>query len=78
MDTNTICDDCYRLTVRYDENTEYAWDSIIADEKNAWKQFLAFEDWGFADEFSTVNLYTPSGKCYTKVFYREGRKVVEK
>jgi hypothetical protein len=60
MDTNTICDDCYRLTVRYDENKDYEWDATIADK------------------FSTVNLYTPSGKCYTKVFYREGRKVVEK
>jgi len=70
--------DNYRLTVRYDEQTDYAWDSQIVDEKNAWKQFFDFTDWGFANEFSTVNLYTPSGKCYTKIFYREGRKVVEK
>jgi hypothetical protein len=25
-----------------------------------------------ADEYSTVNLYTPTGKCYTKNFYRSG------
>jgi len=70
--------DNYRLTVRYDEQSDYEWDAEIVDEKNAWKQFFSFEDWGFADKFSTVNLYTPSGKCYTKIFYREGRKVVEK
>ena len=68
----------YRLTVRYDENPELVWDSEIADEKIAWNEFFLFKDWGFANEFSTVNLYTPSGKCYTKIFYREDRRVVEK
>ena len=68
----------YRLTVRYDENPELVWDSEIADEKIAWREFFSFKDWAFANEFSTVNLYTPSGKCYTKILYREGRKVVER
>jgi hypothetical protein len=30
-----------------------------------------------ADEYATVNLYTPTGKCYTKLFYRDGRVVVK-
>jgi len=68
----------YKLTIRYDENPEAVWESEIIDEKNAWTQFLSIKDWGFADEYSTVNLYTPSLKCYTKIFYREGRKVVER
>lgn len=68
----------YKLTVRYDEDTEFVYSTEIVDEKNAWTQFLNYRDWGFADKYSTVNLTTPSGKMYTKVFYREGRKVVEK
>ena len=32
----------------------------------------------FANEFATVNLEMPNGKMYTKIFYREGRRVVEK
>ena len=49
-----------------------------ADELQAFEGFLSFSDWGFANEYSTVNIYTPAGKCYTKIFYREGRKVVTK
>jgi hypothetical protein len=30
-----------------------------------------------ADEYSTVNIYTPTGKCHTKLFYRDGRVVVK-
>jgi hypothetical protein len=26
-------------------------------------------------EYSTVNIYTNTGKCYTKIFYRDGRVV---
>ena len=68
----------YKLTVAYDDEQTIIWDAEIIDEKNAWTQFFSIKDWGFADEYSTVNLYTPSGKCYTKIFYREGRKVVER
>ena len=68
----------YKLTVAYDDEQTIVWDAEIIDEKNAWTQFFSIKDWGFADEYSTVNLYTPSGKCYTKIFYREGRKVVER
>jgi hypothetical protein len=28
-----------------------------------------------ANEYSTVNIYTHTGKCYTKIFYRDGRVV---
>lgn len=68
----------YRLTVAYDDEQTMVWDAEIIDEKNAWTQFFSIKDWGFADEYSTVNLYTPSGKCYTKLFYREGRRIVER
>ena len=46
--------------------------TVAYDEQPAHATFT------YADEYSTVNLYTPSGKCYTKLFYREGRRVVVK
>ena len=67
----------YKITVAYDEKPAH-FTKEYADEMLAWKDFFAFTDWGFANEYSTVNLYTPSLKCYTKIFYREGRKVVTK
>jgi hypothetical protein len=67
----------YKITVAYDLSPAH-FTKEYADELQAFEGFLSFSDWGFADEYSTVNLYTPTGKCYTKVFYREGRKVVTK
>ena len=67
----------YKITVANDENAPH-WEKEFSDELEAHTEFALFIDWGFADEYSTVNLYTPSGKCYTKLFYREGRKVVIK
>jgi hypothetical protein len=68
----------YKITVTYDEAKQPNNTFQYSDELQAFKNFLAFTDWGFANEYSTVNLYTPLGKCYTKIFYREGRRVVEK
>jgi len=68
----------YKITVTYDENKTPDYSFQYSDELQAHKEFAKFIDWGFADKYSTVNLYTPSGKCYTKIFYREGRRVVEK
>jgi hypothetical protein len=65
----------YKITLAYDENAPH-WSKEYSDEMEAWKDFFAFVDWGFADKYSTVNIYTPALKCYTKIFYREGRKVV--
>ena len=66
----------YRLTCAYDGNSHH-WSAEYATEFGAWENFFLFTDWGFADEFATVNLYTPSGKCYTKLFYRSGEVVVK-
>ena len=68
----------YQITVTYDENLAPDYVFQYSDELQAHKAFASFTDWGFANEYSTVNLYTPSLKCYTKIFYREGQKVVEK
>jgi hypothetical protein len=67
----------YKITLAYDSNAPH-WSNEYEDEMQAWKDFFAFVDWGFADEYSTVNLHTPSGKCYTKIFYRKDRRVVER
>ena len=67
----------YKITVANDENPIH-WSKEYSYELEAHTEFSKFVDWGFADEYSTVNLYTPSGKCYTKLFYREGRRVVVK
>ena len=68
----------YKLTVTYDSNPAPDYSYQYSDELQAHKEFAKFTDWGFANEYSTVNLSTPTGKMYTKIFYREGRRVVEK
>ena len=67
----------YQITVSYDSKPIH-WNKNYDDALQAFEGFLSFTDWGFANEYSTVNLMTPTGKMYTKVFYREGRKVVTK
>ena len=67
----------YAVTVAYDSEPVH-WTGRYSDALTAVNSFNEIVDWGFADEYATVNLYTPSGKCYTKLFYREGRRVVVK
>lgn len=38
--------------------------------------FDRFVDHGFADEYRTVNLFEPNGKCHTKVLYRNGMTIL--
>jgi hypothetical protein len=68
----------YKITVTYDSKPSPDFSFQYADELQAHKEFAKFTDWGFANEYSTVNLSTPTGKMYTKIFYRKDRKVVEK
>ena len=68
----------YKITVRYDENPVPIGIYSYSDALQAFEEFGKFVDWGFADEYSTVNLEMPTGKMYTRIFYREGRKVVTK
>ena len=67
----------YKITVANDSEPIH-FVNTYSDELEAHTEFAKYVDWGFADEYATVNLYTPIGKCYTKVFYREGRRVVTK
>ena len=68
----------YKITVIYDEEISSKQIFQYSDELEAQKAFAKYVDWGFANEYSTVNLYTPSGKCYTKIFYRKDRRIVER
>jgi hypothetical protein len=61
----------YKLTCAYDGNAPH-WTAEYEIEFGAWESFFRFTDWGMANEFSTVNIMTPTGKMYTKVFYRNG------
>jgi hypothetical protein len=67
----------YSVTVSYDSKPVH-WTGRYSTALEAVETFLSFEDWGFADEYSTVNLAEPSGKLHTRTFYRESRKVVSK
>ena len=65
----------YKITVANDTNPIH-WSKEYSDELQAHEEFAKFVDWGFADEYSTINLFTPSGKCYTKIFHRNGKVVL--
>ena len=68
----------YTVTVTYDNVPSPQWIGRYSDALSAVDEFNKHVDWGFADEYATVNLSEPSGKMHTRVFYREGRRVVTK
>jgi hypothetical protein len=67
----------YAVTVAYDGETPH-WTGRYSDALSAVNEFNKHVDWGFANEYATVNLSEPSGKMHTSTFYREGRRVVSK
>ena len=62
----------YSITVSYDGNAPH-WTGRYQDALTAVNEFNKHIDWGFADEYSTVNLSEPNGKMHTKNFYRNGK-----
>jgi len=60
----------YKITCTYDSNTATTQTWQYEDALEAFTRFLNFTDWGFATEYSTINLSMPDGKMYTKTFYR--------
>jgi hypothetical protein len=62
----------YKVTCAYDGEPSHfsiEFDNAL-DAVNSYRSFI---DWGFAKEFSTVNLSEPNGKMHTKNFYRTGK-----
>jgi hypothetical protein len=53
------------------------WTKTYTEALEAVKSFLSFVDHGMADEYITVNLYEPNGKCHTRIF-RRGKAMVER
>jgi hypothetical protein len=66
----------YKITSAYDSNAPH-WSAEYENEFGAWENFFKFTDWGMANEYRTVNISTPTGKMYTKLFYRSGEVVVK-
>jgi hypothetical protein len=65
----------YSLTTSYDGeliNTLRVSDMLEA--VNAWTKCV---DFGDAKEYATYNLSDPTGKMYTKTFYRNGKVFVK-
>lgn len=68
----------YAVTLFYDNEIEPRWTKRFKFALEAVRVYDSFTDWGFANEYATVNLAEPTGKLWTKHLYREGRRVVEK
>ena len=67
----------YQISVSYDSKPIH-FNKNYADALEAFTEFNKFVDWGWANEYATVNLQMPTGKMYSRTFYREGRRVVTK
>ena len=67
----------YKITCAYDNQPPH-FTLQLDNAVDAVNSYNSFVDWGFAMEYSTVNLLEPSGKLHTKIFYRKDRKVVER
>lgn len=64
----------YKITCSYDGKPTH-WSMTLNNALDAVNSYRSFSDWGFANEYATVNLLEPSGKMHTKIFYRSGKLV---
>ncbi len=65
----------YSLTISYDGNLVSTFrTSDMLEAVNAWEKCV---DFGDAKEYATYNLSDPTGKMYTKTFYRNGEVSVK-
>lgn len=62
----------YKIAITYDNDTAPYWKANYSDALEAFEAFAKFTDWGMAEEYATVNLSMPTGKMYTRTFYRNG------
>ena len=66
----------YKITSAYDGQAPH-WSAEYENEFGAWENFFLFVDHGMANEYRTVNISTPTGKMYTKLFYSTGMVVAK-
>jgi hypothetical protein len=62
----------YAVTSTNDNEAKPSWVGRYDNALDAVSVYLSMVDYGFAQEYRTVNLSEPSGKMHTKVFYRNG------
>jgi hypothetical protein len=66
----------FKVTCSYDGELSH-WERTYTSALEAVESFNTFVDHGMASEYSTVNLYEPTGKCHTRIF-RRGKAMVER
>lgn len=62
--------DSYMLTIARDGESPARSIYFYGDAIDAAKGYEAYQDWGFAKEFLTVELYEPTGRVHSKVLRR--------
>lgn len=62
--------DSYMLTIARDGENPARSIYFYGDAIDAAKGYEAYQDWGFAKEFLTVELYEPNGRVHSKILRR--------
>ena len=62
----------YAVTSVYDSNPERSWTGRYDNALEAVNVYNSMVDYGFAQEYRTINLSEPNGKMHTKIFYSNG------
>ena len=62
----------YAVTSTNDSATSPNWVGRYDNALDAVSVYLSMVDYGFAQEYRTVNLSEPNGKMHTKILYRSG------
>ena len=63
----------YSVTSTYDGALQPNWVGRYDNALEAVNVYNACVDYGFANEYRTINLSEPNGKMHTKIFYRDGK-----
>lgn len=62
----------YSVTITNDNERTPSWIGRYENALDAVNVYNACVDYGFAQEYRTINLSEPNGKMHTKIFYRNG------
>jgi exopolysaccharide biosynthesis predicted pyruvyltransferase EpsI len=62
--------DSYMLTVARDGESPARSIYFYADALTAAEGYSAYQDWGFAKDYLTVELYEPTGRVHSKILHR--------
>lgn len=63
----------YSVTCTNDNETTPSYVGRFDNALEAVNVYNACVDYGFANEYRTINLSEPNGKMHTKIFYRDGK-----